>query len=971
MLSAPIPQRPSRLQRLSSFLPSLNTPSKLYQDVLRKPVPARKQPSSQYEAAPTSAPARFPPAVPNSTFDPISAHNAPTSELANSPVVSSPNRLQKANGRPLPEAEALSTQSSNAHFRTPERIPPGSTFPLLPVVDNTNIGHSRVASNPPNNQLTSYQAEGEGGGNAVKRLRRKSWMPGGRPKTTYESDERVFEAWVNAGKSKIYYDFNRLLNGGQIPELWNESGDIFIYLTPFQGENWGPSFKVHSLVISSSEWLMSNLLGDDIYEADGPFSRENVRKANWFDGGESLSAKSLEEATRNLAVQNVISPPYTPNTSFSDGRSTSDGSVRSIIGLGDARNGEKHLFIHVEELEVRKREWDDEIQKWIDVRNLFAFFTGQPLVATRKRPHNFQVLCSVAAALKQFRYINFDGTTYGEPAEASFSFYMEEQRLADVRHSREATLEGLILGEAMKCTELYNEAFSHAAGKWDAIQRLKSPLLNDLSTVTRTRLDNSSRQLKSRLRTVNQRLTNFDFPSLVAGIGSSTSSDEYKMIHFKNWKPDYDNFRKAVRTYYSDLHGQWPPKAKSKKNNFNESGLNRLVLKRLYDDFSALYDYLVDRKSLTTRGHDTSGDQGAANVSPTIVALRKLLGEFDDSSPPVQPPIPFDVPLLPTMASIEPNFALLSPTDQVKANTRKLKTHESLLILTKSHNLDFAITNKFMDMYVEFEAKESKGKTVKELIEQRIGHWIFLYAVIQSLPLLIVDAPDLRYTKGTEYFLCQPPLGVSPWVEEAARGVQMSLYEIKGTGGYSLLPDDMVNHGVEATFRRSHCWQAAEVWVGSDTETLQTRSSAPPLSPLSPPPIFGSFGDGMGLRASARRLSRSSPIGQRSESSSPTPQPRSRTNSRHNQSKRQSIALGLEKVGTTSGDEFYASSGGSRPTSRGGSPMVAPGGRRNSSIPSGGGFDSRPASATTNTGATFDDILSSIPGQAVGKKGKK
>ncbi|PMD32544.1 hypothetical protein L207DRAFT_176143 [Hyaloscypha variabilis F] len=932
--------------------------------VLRKPVPARKQPPSQYDAPPTSAPSRLPPAVPTSIFDPTNAPNAPSSELANSTVVSSPNRLQKTNYRTAPEDEALNVQPPTAPLRT--------TASLLPAVDS--IGHGRVASDPISYQPISYQSEGEGSGNEAKKLQRKSWMPGGKTKST---EERTFEAWVNAGKSKIHYDFNHLLDGHQIPELWNESGDLFVYLVPQRSDNWGPSFKVHSLVIQSSARLLSRLKGSDIFEPGSPFSLSNIRKANGFDGAESMSAKSLEEATRNLAIQNVDSPPYTPDASVSDGQSISDGSVRSTIGLGYVGNGEKHLFLKLHPEDGRPpqkpespAEWEDVIQKAIDVRNLFAFFTGQPLVATLRFPHNFDIFCVIARQLKKLEFVNYDGTTFGEQAEASFSFYLEELHLADVRNSREATLEGLILGEAMKCSELYNEAFSHAAGKWDAIQKLKSPLLNDLSTVTRTRLDNSSRQLKSRLQTANLRLSNFDFPSLIAGIGSSTSSDAYKMIHFKNWKPDYDNFRKAVRNYYSDLYGQWPPKAKSKKNSFSESGLNRVVLKRLYDDFSTVYDYLVDRKSLTTRAHDTSGDQEVPNISPTITALRKLLGEFDDSSPPVQPPIPFDIPLLPTMASIEPTFALLSPTDQVKANTRKLKTHESLLIMTKSHNLDHAVGTKFMDMFLDFEAKESKGKTVKELVEQRIGHWIFLYAVIQSLPLLVVDAPGLRYTKGTEYFLCQPPLGGSPWIEEAARGVQMSLYEIKGTGGYSLLPDDMVNHGVEATFRRSHCWQMAEVWVGSDTETLQTRSSAPaPLSPLSPPPVFGTFGDGAGLRASSRRLSRSPAIGYRSDSGSPTPQPRSRTNSRQHRIKRQSIALGLEKVGS-SGDEFYPSSGGSRPTSRGGSPMIGPGGRR-SSIPSGGGFDSRPASATTNTGATFDDILSSIPGQAVGKKGKK
>jgi hypothetical protein len=49
--------------------------------------------------------------------------------------------------------------------------------------------------------------------------------------------------------------------------------------------------------------------------------------------------------------------------------------------------------------------------------------------------------------------------------------------------------------------------------------------------------------------------------------------------------------------------------------------------------------------------------------------------------------------------------------------------------------------------------------------------------------------------------------------------------------------------------------------------------------------------------------------------------------------------------------------------------MMGPSRRRNSSIPGGGGFDSRLASAITNTGMTFDDILSDIPGQAGGKNG--
>jgi hypothetical protein len=695
-----------------------------------------------------------------------------------------------------------------------------------------------------------------------------------------------------------------------------------------------------------------------------------------FNGRGSISAKSLEEVTRSLAIQNVASPPYTPTTSYSEGPSFYDSSVGSIRSFSDFVSGEKHLYFPVHEMTRNQQPNSKDrssqqggVQSAIDVRNLFSFFTGQPLVATRTCPSQFHIFNSIAEMLKKFEYSNFDGTSYGETVQNRFLFYLEEQQLADVRNSKEATLEGLILGDAMKCTELYNEAFTHAAGKWDSIKEISSPLFNHLSYATKSRLDMASRQLKARLQTVNQRLENFEFPSLFAGIASSTSLEESKVINFKNCKYDYEKLRKAVRSYYVDLHGQWPPKASSKKNEFNENGLNRLVLKCLYDDFTRLYDYLVDRKSLTTRASSTSLDLGALCVLDSAAVLRKLLAEFDASTPPVQPPIPFDVPLIPTIASIEPNYAMLSPTDQTKANTRKLKSHEATLIMTKSHNLDADIGVKFMDMFLEFETKESHGKNVQELSEQRIGHWIFLYAVIQSLPLLIVDAPGLQFTKGVEYFLCKPPLGPSPWIDEATR-IQMSLYEVKGTGGYTLLPDDTVNHGVEAIFRRSHCWQIAEVWVGSDTETSQTQPSIPPLSPLSPPPLFSSFnGDGMELRASSRQLSRSPAMSQLSEPQSPSTHPRSRTNSRHHQSKRQSIALGLEKCDRDLDDELCTSSAGSRPASQGGSPMVIPGGRRNSSIPSGGGFESRPASATTNIGMTFDDILNDIPGQSGSKSG--
>jgi hypothetical protein len=102
-------------------------------------------------------------------------------------------------------------------------------------------------------------------------------------------------------------------------------------------------------------------------------------------------------------------------------------------------------------------------------------------------------------------------------------------------------------------------------------------------------------------------------------------------------------------------------------------------------------------------------------------------------------------------------------------------------------------------------------------------------------------------------------------------------------------------------------------------------------------------------------------------------QPRRRPDSREEQQdKRDSVALGLEKV-SDSESEFSSKretliEDRFSPVPRLGMmdapPLPLQYQQRNSSIP-------RPASATTNTGATFDDILSKIPGQDDEKKGKK
>jgi hypothetical protein len=618
------------------------------------------------------------------------------------------------------------------------------------------------------------------------------------------------------------------------------------------------------------------------------------------------------------------------------------------------------------------------MERLISIRNMFAFLTGQPLVATKSQPNLFSVFLNISGLLKEFEFTNEDGSTFGDAVEMSFSFFIEQMALADVRQSREKTLESLILGERMRSMELYNEAFAHAVGKYSAMRELRSPLWEQMSPSTRQRLERAHIDLVGRQHNVNNRLENFEFSSLFSGTANSTSSVEYKDVKFNTWKKSFGRMRQFVIGYYKSSFGSWPPKARSKKNPFTESGLNRQVLKILYSDFCALYDLLVDRESLTTRMIDQSADDVANDHQNSRgSAMRKMLTEFDQSSPPVLPPIPFDLPKLPDMASVQENFHDLSPKEQAKLD-KGLQEYQILLILNKAYDFDtVSLGIPFVEQFKEFELKEAKGKTATEMADHRLGYWLFLYVVIQSLPMLVVDAPGLKYTESVEYFLCQPPKGSPPWMEDAP-AVRKRWYEVAGGGGLVELSEDAVQFGIEGIYHRSHCWLAAKRWEMGDytgpppplNESLSPLAAprsvfedmdpavtaSPPLMPRSESPLTGP----PGLAIRSRGVS---PAGRQS-------------------AYRSSIALGLEPVSLPlSGQPIpgsrvsnaWGSPGGPRSTSatmnrsRSSGNLHALAGSPVQGMPT----DSRSSSRQDSAGgSTFDDILKDMSAKKPPKKKK-
>ncbi|EAS32155.3 uncharacterized protein CIMG_03179 [Coccidioides immitis RS] len=649
----------------------------------------------------------------------------------------------------------------------------------------------------------------------------RSWVPGrsGRGSEVVTDSRPMMRAWIAGTHHEMPYDVDKLVAGERIPELWDEQGDTYVYLFP-KNTNRPPSFKIHSSIFSASPALTVMARGSD------PASR----------------TMSGPECPPKLRLSVPVSPPVSPQLGPLDVSQEGDSDGRrSRDYLLDESTQELHLYLPVplnsDVSNNRPILHDDDVDMLVLFRNTFAFLVGQSLIATPRCPTIFSIFMEVAGLLDRFAFSNLDGSTFGETAHSSFASYCEELCLFDIRKSPERTIQAIVIAEKMRFQPLYHEGFIHGVGNFDEIKLAETLKFDLISGASQKRLERGYLDLQNRLKVVREKLDDFDFPQLFSGFANSTVMNEAKVIRFKNWKNACLAFRKHVMSYYRTRFGSWPPKANSKKNQFEASGLNRLVLQELYQDFADLYDILVDRTSLTTRSLDmtvTDVEADSADVQQsTARALRLVMSEFDRSTPPVAPPIPFDIPLQPTIRTIKRR---LDPKKEPKERAKKLASGEVNEILLGSYNRKSMKPTPFLESFTQFERRAGSGKSTDELSDNRCGQWLFMYAVLQSLPMLVVDAQNIRFCEGVEYFLCVPPRGNPPWCRDDAKTAR-SWFGVAGGSGLVNLPSDVVANGVEGVYRRSHCWQVATKWADQQqllTTVMPERAPASPITPVSP-----------------------------------------------------------------------------------------------------------------------------------------
>ncbi|KAI5784851.1 hypothetical protein FPQ18DRAFT_91349 [Pyronema domesticum] len=695
------------------------------------------------------------------------------------------------------------------------------------------------------------------------------------------SEEATTLAWVLQGPNSqqtIPYDINPLAKGERAKELWIPGGDTLVYLTSQDNPN--PKYKEPVFRINASSLLfatMNDFLVDVNCEVRPPKSASvNADQQNaptdLFLDVPSKYSPSIPQVENDARSQMSAAASQAGSTSdehatisrvnscgirtVNDDTDIPEPQSAVIVEAGDEDEDDEHEIMYrvyfplieddesapVTEKDAAKKlkkkgksaavpDAGDRLQRLIDTRNLFAFIAKAPLVASQKKSLPFDIFSKI------FNMLNAHvGDTQKKiaSAELHLQHYIDELALADVRGEDDAIIEALVMGEQWHSVRLYHEGFIHAAGKWEDIVDVH-PGLGMVSQTTISRLDRCHLDLHQiRLVNVKNRLPNFEFPSVWVGEG------RYK--DYAGWRVGYDKLRSLVMNHMKWVFGAWPPRPERVGKGGGHSktgGLNRVVLKRLYDDVCAIYDILVDREWLHgERIHfdaaETEENEEAKEKNEKYrKVLRNIQREFDQSSVPIQPDMPFDMPRVPArLASSKKS----KKTGLFSRFSKKFKAEEINEIFQNSYNRDSLqqhAENPLVKAFVDMEREYANGKSIEEMAAARRGAWIFMYCVLQSCVLVVVDGQGLQYGDGCEYFLCENVKGTPPWEKGAnRRQTRMSTMWATGPVGMGsgfLTPSalsSMVNLGInpddeiEMTYRASHCWQVAEAWrlVENDDE---------------------------------------------------------------------------------------------------------------------------------------------------------
>ena len=319
----------------------------------------------------------------------------------------------------------------------------------------------------------------------------------------------------------------------------------------------------------------------------------------------------------------------------------------------------------------------------------------------------------------------------------------------------------------------------------------------DLSPTTQAHLKAAHLELQIRVQEVEHSLTTFCFDD-----AHSAREDRRPTARAASLK-----FRKFLKQYYEQEYQAWPIKSIRQ----DKTWLNRRITSRLQHDFSALYEYCVDKevkwdedededdkKHERIRGRETPKTRRLlkSNTSFSLDAEDdRMLSIFRNldcryNRPSLPHPYPILPASIPVSSSQSKRFVFSKGHDKNKVGELRIAHAYATANNSFQWNREYA-SNGMSQAFCAFEKADSADNVNPQ--ESRRERWIIIYCVLQALAGISVDVPQLSFKGDVDYFLNARLEGLPPW------SVQKDVY-------------------LEASREQSHCFTAAEAWADSRRE---------------------------------------------------------------------------------------------------------------------------------------------------------
>jgi hypothetical protein len=659
--------------------------------------------------------------------------------------------------------------------------------------------------------------------------------------------------WIGAGRP--VQRWNKLRKD---PELWDPNGDVLVFLG-HRGQSPcpNPSFRLSSHIIEATEsrylvtLLREGSLEEDFHVPPSPLGAPPMSQRH---GHGQYTHQHLASHNDGYSRRGQPTPPIMEDVSLGE----ADGQISYEMYFPTPPNVSKI----------------DQLRHHITTRNIFALLYHASLVGLSL----YQALFDLHSRLETYMPPQADnvGTVLN---------YLSARGMDDVRNDPETAVSLLAWSEGseVRWEEGWRESFLHCAGMYSMLEGCAD--FKHVTPITRALLERACLETQLRVQAAEERLAEFQFgdmwPASVATTASSSGP-----VTSSPAKGAADRLQQFLVQHYSQVYAQWPPLPASQGQENVSTGrvygagdgdedvwLTRAVAQALQKDFSALYDYLVDRDIIWDGSEarssrkwmmvSESGNRGFEADTPDL-PMTDMLIEFDNR---------LRFPHIPHPYALVPESVLPTTTNSSTAgkdglsggsmfgggrSSRKATNtgngngsanagngrsgameRRIQLAYTEATNICLLgsefVHSDLIDAFSKFEKTDRVGEIDPSIA--RRGRWVLIYGILQTLASVSVDAPNVRYSDDVAYHLSPRLKGARtpPWKSVGPQHNNNNNYNRHNP-----------HHGVdsgreEAAHELSHCWTVPRMWnpgtsgtSGSSAANSGAESSADELSGTSP-----------------------------------------------------------------------------------------------------------------------------------------